>query len=252
MKLENMTRIATFLAFISIVVLAACSKFENGPNFSLRSPEARITGQWWSTTDIRLVFGIAQWGLDFDQDNSVDITEIDLDGDSDGGEGNWMIEENFLNLYEVGDDPSEGEFYEIVRLTNKELTLRFTDTDVGAFDVDFVKDESAELDIVGGCVDEIAVNYDELANTDDGSCLYACPEEEPALFTFVNLSQCPRDFVLNGDTLAFQVATGDSTIANLYKGYNVAKAPLPLITLCTVNSNSFNAVCGESYRWEVN
>ena len=55
---------------------------------------------------------------------------------------------------------------ELVSGCTDSLALNYNDLAV-------VDDGSCEYDFVWGCVDETACNYDPLADEDDGSCTYA-------------------------------------------------------------------------------
>ena len=120
------TRFTLFVA--SLLLLSACSKFENGPNLSLRSPEARLIGEWLATSETV--------GLDLEEvevrlvvdDESFTFFIIE-DGDQDiEYYPSWVINGNNIELYdEDGDfDVAAG----IAWLSNRELTLVLEEGDL--------------------------------------------------------------------------------------------------------------------------
>ena len=70
-----------FTLFASaLLLLNACSKFENGPNVSFRSPEERIMGEWLATSNLIEDFEIQELRFEFLEEQFT-ITQVDLDGD---------------------------------------------------------------------------------------------------------------------------------------------------------------------------
>lgn len=129
-----------FNKFLTIAVLAAtlstsCSKFEEGPSFSLRTKKQRLTGDWKMesvtvdgkdmTADYKAYMG----------DNSVYTIKKDGSYNISGkheDKGTWQLGEDKDDIFTKSDaQGSISEVHRILRLTNKELWLR--DTDVKGF-----------------------------------------------------------------------------------------------------------------------
>jgi hypothetical protein len=127
------------VSFLSLVVLlstsavlTSCGKYEEGPGFSLRSRKGRLTGTWKITES--KTNGVA------DQLDSDDLA------------ARWIFEDNNTGRFTIPNEPElkfEWDFtqddevirvtfletgvgilfsidYEIIRLTNKELWIKYT------------------------------------------------------------------------------------------------------------------------------
>ena len=112
-----------FTLFASaLLLLSACSKFENGPNVSFRTPEERIMGEWLATSNLIEDFEIQELRFEFLEEQFT-ITQIDMDGDVDTDDEEWRISGNNLEIVDGNDVVG----IPIVWLSNKRMTLLFTD-----------------------------------------------------------------------------------------------------------------------------
>ena len=116
------------MAATLVVVLnfASCSKYEDGPSFSLRTKKGRLTGEW----------EVVKIGTQTAQGNYEIVCEFSKDGSwsqtysySYGGQsysytynGNWEWASNKEDL-RIIDTDGDVEQFKIKRLTNKELWL---------------------------------------------------------------------------------------------------------------------------------
>jgi hypothetical protein len=119
-------------AFISVIFIPSCKKYEDGPAFSLRTKKARISGDWKiesvsengvdQTSLYTAVVG-AGYTLDLEKDGVYRVTGNFPD------KGKWKLGEDKDDIYMTSDDPgSKEEAYRILRLKNKELWLRMTES----------------------------------------------------------------------------------------------------------------------------
>ena len=123
MKIINNPSIVAIATAVVIFNFTSC-KYEDGPNISLRSKKARLTGEW----EVKFIDGAGMIG------NDMEITlKFDKDGDlefnqtySDYGnsytysqKGEWEWEDGKQSL-EITLDGNKQE-WEITRLTNKEF-----------------------------------------------------------------------------------------------------------------------------------
>ena len=123
MKIIKNPSIVAIATAVVIFNFTSC-KYEDGPNISLRSKKARLTGEW----EVKFIDGAGMIG------NDMEITlEFDKDGDlefnqtySDYGnsytysqKGEWEWEDGKQSL-EITLDGNKQE-WEITRLTNKEF-----------------------------------------------------------------------------------------------------------------------------------
>lgn len=120
----------TALLLIIVLVLSACSKFEDGPLFSLISVKKRLSREWKVEFSRNLETGIEHsadfegWLLSFEKNGSYSNSII-YDGVAIKYNGNWeLIGQNQLRLDYTATSGRITEFYLILRLTKKELWLK--------------------------------------------------------------------------------------------------------------------------------
>jgi hypothetical protein len=123
-----MKKLAIILSVVAAMtmIFSACTTYEEGPGFTILTPEARIKGTWNQTTFLV---------NDEDQNNSI-ISEFTINsdgtgtqrvmfGDLDGGtediEWQFNDDKTLLQFREPGDDSWDE--MTIKRLTNKEMWL---------------------------------------------------------------------------------------------------------------------------------
>lgn len=110
----------------------SCSRYEEGPGFSLRSVKSRLTGEW----EVQEIEG-------YDDLDGEYIFEFEKDGDFEASysyygysyseNGEWSFEDGKSSIELDWDDGGKEEF-EIIRLTNKELWLEDEDGDQWEFE----------------------------------------------------------------------------------------------------------------------
>ena len=121
-----------FTAF-TMLFLVSCGKYEDGPDFTLRSKTARIAGSW--TLEKYMVDGVdltsqvteADLALSFKYDKDGAYSEVRfLSGQvASTKSGTWKLslnKENLVVIYTSGTVVA----YKILRLTNSELWLQET------------------------------------------------------------------------------------------------------------------------------
>ena len=131
-----------FTLFASaLLLLSACSKFENGPNVSFRTPEERIMGEWLATSpNVAEEYEILELRFEFLEEQII-ITQVELDGDIDVDDSyDWRISGDNLEILEYyGDDEVEA-VVGISWLSNKRMTLLFTEDFASAeMEIEFEK-----------------------------------------------------------------------------------------------------------------
>jgi len=146
-KLKNLTYVT--LAGATAVGVSSCGKYEDGPNFSLRSKKARVVGDWNVKSIGSQVLGVqdnggVQYGytinMEFDKNGSVIQTYNYTYGSYSASysyAGDWDFSSNKEYLILTMDGYSDT--LEIKRLTNKEMWL---DDDYTEVDGEIVKLEA--------------------------------------------------------------------------------------------------------------
>ena len=146
-KLKNLTYVT--LAGATAVGVSSCGKYEDGPNFSLRSKKARVVGDWNVKSIGSQVLGVqdiggVQYGytinMEFDKNGSVIQTFNYTYGsysEAYSYAGDWDFSSNKEYLILTMDGYSDT--LEIKRLTNKEMWL---DDDYTEVDGEIVKLEA--------------------------------------------------------------------------------------------------------------
>lgn len=119
---KSILRNLSFL-FLFSFILVSCGKYEDGPNISLLTKKARLTGEWEVKeidktkldSDVRMI-------LEFEKNGDFEITLSFYDGtnwQSEKEKGEWKWEDGKEKIrVEIDRDITE---FEILRLTNKEL-----------------------------------------------------------------------------------------------------------------------------------
>ncbi len=129
--------ILVLIAFMSVAVtMPSCNKYEDGPAFSLLTKKMRITGDWSLenynsngtdiTSTVQVLWGAScEWQIE--KDNSYKLTGNINDA------GTWKLG---ADKDDITFTPTSGtvETYRILRLTNKELWLRYTNSN-GTYDI---------------------------------------------------------------------------------------------------------------------
>ena len=146
-NLKNLTYVT--LAGATAVGVTSCGKYEDGPNFSLRSKKARVVGDWKVKSIGSQVLGVqdiggVQYGytinMEFDKNGSVIQTYNYTYGSYSASysyAGDWDFSSNKEYLILTMDGYSDT--LEIKRLTNKEMWL---DDDYTEVDGEIVKLEA--------------------------------------------------------------------------------------------------------------
>ena len=126
------------IALFSIAVLTpSCNKYEEGPKVSLLTKKARLTGDWTLdkyeadgqdiTSFVASAWGAAEWQIE--KDGAYHITGNVNEN------GTWELGEDKDDVRFKSDNSSQPEeSYRILRLKNKELWLRYTNSN-GTYDI---------------------------------------------------------------------------------------------------------------------
>jgi hypothetical protein len=122
------TRILSLLAVavITVASMSSCSKYEDGPGFSMRSKKARLTGEWKVTEykyqgETQDLDG-EEVKFEYEKDGSLTETYTS-EGETGVEKGKWDFSNDKETLFVTYDGESNSDNYTIVRLTNKELWM---------------------------------------------------------------------------------------------------------------------------------
>jgi hypothetical protein len=119
---------------IGILFLAGCTKYENGPDFSVKSKKERLTNNWTVNEAIHLNGDGAafhdmypNYQLNIGEDDKytkyyrMNAVEVCIE------QGKWKFTNDKLHFITTCDNGSEID-YQILRLAGSELWVRFTDS----------------------------------------------------------------------------------------------------------------------------
>ncbi|MFM6935733.1 MAG: lipocalin family protein [Flavobacteriales bacterium] len=134
-KLKNVTYAS--VAGITALSVSSCSKYEDGPSFSLKTKKARVVGSW----DVKSIGNTATQpgysvNMNFEK-NGVATYSYTYSGGSSTYAGSWNFASDKENLLLTIDGSTQ--LFEIKRLTNKEMWL---DDDITTVDGDIWKLEA--------------------------------------------------------------------------------------------------------------
>lgn len=125
------TTITVLLAFAGSIALSSCSKYEDGPAFSLRSKEERIANTWQvdkamdSGSDVTNSFDQYQLQMLRGGEASLaalySIGELNFEFETNG---TWSLENSNEDLRLDFENDDADRTYEILRLKEEELWLR--------------------------------------------------------------------------------------------------------------------------------
>ena len=125
----RMTR--TMIALVAVTGLMGCKKYDDGPMFSLRSREERISNTWRidramnGSDDVTSAFDQYELRLTKDHDASLTATYTLFGTDfSFTTSGTWSFENKDEDLRLDFEDSDADETYQILRLKETELWLR--------------------------------------------------------------------------------------------------------------------------------
>ena len=118
---------------LSIVILASCGKFEEGPKFSLRSVKNRMEGEWTlekysvegeDLTETYLDGKTEEWR--FDGDFTLKYTDRSTEQIT----GTWEISDNLILIELKMKTPDGLQYFEqdtlpLTRLTNQEMWVKY-------------------------------------------------------------------------------------------------------------------------------
>jgi hypothetical protein len=129
--MKLLKNITLFVA--AAAIMTACSKYEEGPKFSLRTKKARITNEW-VVEEVTYTQGgtTADITSDYKELAGDYVLEIEKDGvyRTEGNypdKGTWDMGEDGDDLYLQSDEPnSDEESFRITRLKSKELWMKQT------------------------------------------------------------------------------------------------------------------------------
>lgn len=122
-------------------LVVSCGKYEEGPAFSLLTKKARLSGEWvveeaeYNGVNVTSEF-VAGVGANF-------VLEIEKDGEyrTEGpnpDKGSWELGEDKDDIFFLSDAEGSTEVsYRILRLKNKELWLKHTETNGDIIEVKY-------------------------------------------------------------------------------------------------------------------
>ncbi|GAB4449743.1 MAG: hypothetical protein Fur0028_05040 [Bacteroidales bacterium] len=118
-----------FLSLIAVTFLFSCTKYEDGPLFTFRSKTKRIAHSWeyaaiiYTETGISVTTNLPKTIYTFNSDGKYE--------ESTGYSGTWKFKGNIeleISKSKLGDS-TQTQTWEITRLSNKELWLRYNKVD---------------------------------------------------------------------------------------------------------------------------
>jgi len=118
-----------FFSFIVAIFLFSCTKYEDGPLFTFRSKTKRIAHSWeyaaiiYIETGISVTTNLPQTIYTFNSDGKYE--------ESTGYSGTWKFKGDIeleITKSKLGDS-TQTQTWEITRLSNKELWLRYNKVD---------------------------------------------------------------------------------------------------------------------------
>lgn len=128
-------QIGFILAAVTVLSVASCGKYEEGPGFSLRSKKARITGVWDAKEYVQsngtVTADTDPETLELTKDGSAIYNSNDPNGSfSLNGTWDFASDKEQVELTFTFFGSSDTERSTIVRLTNDEMWLKDTDGDM--------------------------------------------------------------------------------------------------------------------------
>lgn len=127
------------LLLATLFTVGACKKYAEGPAFSLRSPEARLTQQWRVSLATEangddITDEYENFVIDFQEDNTLILREDLANGQTYETVGTWALTDDKLNIISTYEFDFGGITYTtkdtvmIQKLSNSELWI---ETDMG-------------------------------------------------------------------------------------------------------------------------
>jgi hypothetical protein len=130
----------TFLILLFSVLLSSCGKYEEGPNISLRTKRARLSGTWKMNAEYVNGALISNndklFSIEFDKDNSFLLTEKSIQSGqtimTNRGNYEFIKNKEFLrmNFYPVNSNTANLVVYyqewEILKLYNDEFVINYS------------------------------------------------------------------------------------------------------------------------------
>lgn len=123
-----------FYVSLVSVMLIACTKYENGPDFALKTKKERISNNWvlneavhLSGDDTRAFSAIyPEYQFNIGQDDTYTLFYRPSETEHYSEKGHWKFSSDKLHFTTTCDSGAETD-YHILRLANNELWVRFTD-----------------------------------------------------------------------------------------------------------------------------
>ena len=141
-----MKKLSILFAAFAVVVLASCGKYEDGPNFSLRSKKARVEGEWTLESAVQagvdITNSVTSGGtldLKFVKDGTYTYTySYTVLGQNMNGtvNGTWDLSSDKTTL-DIKDGSGNTSSSKILRLTNKEMWLQDTDSNGATYEMHY-------------------------------------------------------------------------------------------------------------------
>lgn len=124
---KSTQKLVLALTIVTALNFVSCGKYEDGPNFSLRTKKARLSGEWEVIRIGNINFPSEGYSLemDFSKDGDLEFTYSDFTY-SYTERGEWEFSGDKEELELTIDNVTQK--FEILRLTNKELWMESTDS----------------------------------------------------------------------------------------------------------------------------
>lgn len=141
------------ILFFALIIADSCSKYPDGPKFSLRTKKARAAGDWKIETIAKNGVDItssyldlvgANYRLDVEKSGAYKVSSADTSSTglgtvalTDPQSGKWELGEDKDDIYFTPDNGRELSF-KILRLMNKSLWLRNTESNGNSYEIHYV------------------------------------------------------------------------------------------------------------------
>jgi hypothetical protein len=147
--------------------------------------------------------------LDYAWCNNVHTVDYNITVDGLDTQGTTNPFRNTNSWIEELEGLSEGTHHAVIEVTNGTIDLFYYIT------LDFEYDEGEQQQAVYGCTDPVALNYNETATNEDGSCEYEQEEEEVTDDCYANFYEAKGRWSVNNTSLYNDFDVDFSCMANV-------------------------------------
>lgn len=137
--MKKITLIIALAFASSAAFLSSCSKYEEGPNFTLSSKKARLAGEWKATSIVEngTAYNLSNFGYDLDLERNGDYTLVNHYivfgiNYSATTTGTWEFSSDKLMVTMTPTDPNVNQLvFKIIRLAKDQLKFDEMNLDPG-------------------------------------------------------------------------------------------------------------------------